>query len=89
MKKYQKQKNYCSKLYKKERKAFFSNLNSSNICDNKTFCKYIQPFFSEKRKISNKITLVDDNDVIVSDDQSISEKLNTCLKLNICLVNRI
>ena len=37
-------------------------------------------FFSEKRKISNEITLVDDNDVIVSDDQSISEELNTCYK---------
>ena len=30
LKKYKKQKNYCSKLYKKERKAFFSNLNPSN-----------------------------------------------------------
>ena len=80
LKKYKKQKNYCSKLYKKERKAFFSNLNPSNICDNKTFWKYVQPFFSEKRKISNKITLVDDNDTIVSDDQSISEELNISFK---------
>ena len=80
LKKYKKQKNYCSKLYKKERKAFFSNLNPSNICDNKTFWKYVQPFFSEKRKISNKITLVDDNDTIVSDDQSISEEVNTFFK---------
>ena len=59
---------------------FFSNLNPSNVCDNKTFWKYIQPFFSEKRKISNKITLVDDNDTIVSDDQSISEELNISFK---------
>ena len=36
--------------------------------------------FSEKRKISNKITLVDDNDTIVSDDQSISEELTTFFK---------
>ena len=78
LKKYRKEKNYCSKLYKKERKAFFSNLNPSNICDNKTFWKYIQPFFSETRKISNKITLVDD-DTIFSDDQSISEELKTFL----------
>ena len=77
LKKDQKQKNYCSKLYKKERKAIFSNLNPSNICDNKTSWKYIQPFFSEKRKNSNEITLVDDNDVIVSHDRSVSEELNT------------
>ena len=69
LKNIRKEKNCCSKLYKKEREAFLSNLNASNICDNKTFWKYIQPIFSEKRKISNKITLVDDNDTIVSDDQ--------------------
>ena len=80
LRKYQKQKNYCSKLYKKERKAFFSNLNPSNICDNKTFWKYVQPFFSEKRKIASKTTLVDDIDTIVSDDQSISEELNISFK---------
>ena len=80
LKKYNKQKNYCSKLYKKERKPFFSNLNPTNIRDNKIFWKYIQLFFSEKRKLSNKITLVDDNDTIVSDDQSISEELNTFFK---------
>ena len=37
-------------------------------------------FFSGKRKISNKITLVADNDSIVSDDESISEELNTSFK---------
>ena len=36
--------------------------------------------FSEKRKTSNKITLVDDNDTIVSDDQSISKELNISFK---------
>ena len=36
--------------------------------------------FSKKTKISNKITLVDDNDTIISDDQSISEKLNISFK---------
>ena len=75
-----KQKNYCSKLYKKERKAFFSNLNKNDTCGNKKFWKYIDPYFPEKRKSSNKITLVDDDDSIVSDDQSISEELNTLFK---------
>ena len=48
LKKCKKQKNYCSKLYKNERKVFFSNLNPSSICDNKTFWKDIQPFFLRK-----------------------------------------
>ena len=57
LKKYRKQKNYCSRLYKKERKTFFNNLKVSNITDNKTFWKNIQPIFSENRKVANKITL--------------------------------
>ena len=56
--KFKKQKNYCSRLYKKERKKYFESLNPRRISDNKSFWKNIQPFFSEKRKISNKITLL-------------------------------
>ena len=37
LKKYRKQKNYCSRLYKKECKTFLNNLKVSNITDNKTF----------------------------------------------------
>ena len=35
MSKYKKQKNFCSKLYKKERKMFYSQLDINNIADNK------------------------------------------------------
>ena len=40
-----KQKNFCSRLYKKERKRFFSNFNLSFVTDNKLFWKMIKPFF--------------------------------------------
>ena len=66
MKKYKKQKNFCSKLYKKERWKYFESLDPSRIVDNKTFWKNIQPLFSEKRKIANKVTLVDKEDKIIS-----------------------
>ena len=46
----------------------------------KNILKYIQLFFYEKITNSNKIVLVDDNDTIVSDDQSISEEVNTFFK---------
>ena len=46
----------------------------------KHFRSTFSRFFSEKKKNSNKITLVDNNDTIVSDDQSISEELNTFFK---------
>ena len=41
-----------------------------------SFWKNIQPFFSEKRKISNKITLVENKENAVFDDHLVSEELN-------------
>ena len=69
-------KNYCGSLYKKECKTFFNNLKVSNITDNKTFSKNIQPIFSENCKVANKIALVGDNENIISDDKLVSEELN-------------
>ena len=57
LKKYNKQKDYCSWLYKKERKKFFSNLDSPKKCDNKTFWKTIQPFFLKNEKLEAKLFL--------------------------------
>ena len=76
MKKYKKHKNFCSRLYKKERKKYFDTLDVNKITDNKAFWKNIQPLFSEKRKFTNKITLEDSKKNILSDDTLISEELN-------------
>ena len=69
LKKNKKQRTYCSKLYKKERKAYFDKINQKKISDNKSFWKNIQPIFSENRKIRNKITLADENENIISEEQ--------------------
>ena len=77
--KFKKQKNYCSRLYKKERKKYFESLNPRRISDNKSFWKNIQPFFSENRNIrniNNKITLVDNKEKTIFDDHLVSEELN-------------
>ena len=81
-KKYKKQKNYCSRLYKRERKSFFESIDSSKITDNKTFWKNIQPFFSEKRKTVNKITLVNENEDILSNDKVVADEINSFLKMH-------
>ena len=73
--KFKKQNNYC-RLYKKERKKYFESLNPKIISDNKSFWKNIQPFFSEKRKICNKITLVCNNENTIFKDHLVSEELN-------------
>ena len=80
MKKYKKQKNFCSKLYKKERRRYFESLDPSKIVDNKTFWKNIQPLFFEKRKIANKVTLVDKEDKI-SEDSPVSEEITFFSKM--------
>ena len=36
---YNKQRNLCVSLIRKEKKNFFSNINTNDITDNKTFCK--------------------------------------------------
>ena len=75
MKKYQKQKNFCMKLYKKERRKYFESLDPSKIVGNKTFWKNVQ-LLSEKWKIANKVTLVGKEDKIISEDSLVSEELN-------------
>ena len=67
---YRKQRNYCSKLYKKERKKYYNNLDLKNITDNKLFWKTVKPFLSDKGSKGSKITLIDDNKNIVSDDHN-------------------
>ena len=70
---FKKQKNFCSQLYKKERKKFFNSLNPSYVKDNKLFLKTVKPFFSSKRDRGLNMQLVEDNELL-QDDQKIADK---------------
>ena len=72
---YRKQKNYCSRLYKKERMKYYNNLDHKEVTDNTKFWKTVKPFFSSKGQTGNTITLVDNNE-ITSNEGDISEKFN-------------
>ena len=74
MNKYKNHKNFCSKLYKKERKKFFSQLDIKNITNNKLFWKTMKPFLSEKCTYASNVSLVR-NDVI-SDVQELADTFN-------------
>ena len=76
MKIYKKQKNFCSRLYKKERKKFYSELDIKNITDNKLFWKTMKPFLSDKCSQASKISLVQKGNVI-SDDQELVRTFNS------------
>ena len=68
MKIYKKQKNFCSKSYKKERQKNYSKIDTRKITDNKTFWETITPFISSKAHSLSRITLTE-NKAISSDDQ--------------------
>ena len=55
---YNKQRNLCVSLIRSEKKSFFSNINTSDITDDKTFWNTVKPFFTDKIKTKSKITLI-------------------------------
>ena len=54
---YIKQRNLPVILIRKEKKAYYNNLNTRNITDNKTFGKTVKPLFADKIQTTSKITL--------------------------------
>ena len=72
---WKKHKNYCSNLYKKERKNYYESLDMNNLTDNKKFWDTIKPIFSNKAKGSSNITLVEDKKLITS-EKDVAETLN-------------
>ena len=86
---YKKQRNFVSRLYKKEKKKFYQNLDLTKITDNKQFWHSMQPLFSDKVKTKGKITLVKKTEVvsedgkrekhesIISNDNEVAKELNT------------
>ena len=72
---YKKQRNYCVNLLRRVKKEYYNNLNPKNITDNKTFWNSVKPFFSDKNKSVNKITLIE-NGTIIDDDNNVAETFN-------------
>ena len=48
LKLYKKHKNFCSKLYKRERRKYYESLDMKNVLDSKKFWKTMGPFLSDK-----------------------------------------
>ena len=56
---YNTQHNLCVSLIRSAKKNFFSNINTSDITDKKTFWKTVKPFSTDKIKTKPKITLIE------------------------------
>ena len=72
---YKQQKNFCSRLYKKERKNYNTNLDINKITDNKKFWKTTKPFFSDKGTGKTDIILIEE-DNIFQEDHEVAKILN-------------
>ena len=72
---YKKQRNFCSELYKKERKKYYERLDLNNVTDNKKFWKTVKPFLSDKVTTFPKISLVE-NDETISDKSKVANSFS-------------
>ena len=72
-----KQKNYCNRLYKKERRNYYNNIDIKVITDTKKFWGTIKPFLIDKGMSKNRISLIEGNKKIIVDDTEVAEILNT------------
>ena len=75
LKSYKKQRNFCSKLYKKERKKYYEMLDLKNVTDNKEFWKTVKPFLSDKVTTFPKISLVEKGEII-SDESKVANSFS-------------
>ena len=48
---YNRQRNFCLSLLRREKREYFMNLNEKDITDNRTFWHIVKPFLSDKIKI--------------------------------------
>ena len=71
----EKQRNFCSKLYKKERKKYYEMLDLKNVTDNKEFWKTVKPFLSDKVTTFPKISLVEKGEII-SDESKVANSFS-------------
>ena len=75
-KKYSKQHSYCVSLLWRSKSEYFGNLNEKKITNNKTFWKTIEPFLSSKITSTQKITLIEKEEIIMCEN-NITEVLKT------------
>ena len=73
---YKKYRNYCTGLFRRQKKSYYGNLDIKDITDNRKFWKTIKPLFSEKHFSNNKIILVEGEEII-SDNMAIAKTFNT------------
>ena len=73
---YKQQRNYCVNLTRRVKKHYYSNLDITNVTDNKKFWDTIKPSFLNKNASKKKITLIE-GETIITDDAILAATFNT------------
>ena len=58
---YNKQRNLCVNLLRKDERNYFTELDNRILKNNRTFCKTVNPLFSEKGYQKESITIIGKN----------------------------
>ena len=61
---YKKQNNFCSRLYKKEHKKYYTNLDPKKITDSREFWKTVKPVLSDQGASKTDIILIEGDEII-------------------------
>ena len=67
---YAKQMNLCVTLLRKSKREFYGNLNEKKLCDNKKFWGLVKPVLSNEVVCNEKITLVEQNNIVENDKKT-------------------
>ena len=75
LKAWKKQKNYCSNLYKRERKNYFHSLDMKNLTDDRKFWATVKHLFADSISTTSNISLVE-NEKLETSEHDVVETLN-------------
>ena len=73
---YNKQRNFCVSLVKKEKQNYYNNLDVTIFDSNRKIWKRIKPLFSDKQKAVPKDIILIEKDKVTSENKEVAEKLN-------------
>ena len=67
---YSKQRNLCVALLRKSKREYFGNLDEKKVCDNEKFWSVVKPLLSNKVVSNEKLTLIENNDIIKNEEKT-------------------
>ena len=73
---YNKKRNFCVSLVKKEKRKYYNSLDLTIFQDNRKFWKRVKPLFSDKQKSLERDIILIEDETVTSNKKEVAEKLN-------------